>query len=125
LVRSVLIIEVRGYSVSTLALCSCGLVFISRLGGRLHEQGISCLSLVPSDRNRPGFYPSSEHVGFEMETVVLGLVFAQYFGFPYYYSVGARVHDEPWSLFYSYLIIQKVDRTLWAGDQPVAMPPLT
>jgi hypothetical protein len=30
--------------------------------------------------------------------------------------VGATVHDEPWPLFYSFLIIQTVGRAPWVGE---------
>jgi hypothetical protein len=34
----------------------------------------------------------------------------------------ATVHDERLPLFYSFLSIQTVSRTPWAGDQPAAWP---
>jgi hypothetical protein len=34
-------------------------------------------------QRRPGFEPGSGHVGLEVDKVALGLVFSEYFGFPY------------------------------------------
>jgi hypothetical protein len=36
--------------------------------------------------------------------------------------VGATVHDEPWPLFHTFLIIQTVGMTPWAEDQLVERP---
>jgi hypothetical protein len=36
--------------------------------------------------------------------------------------VGAIFHDEPWSLFYSLLSIQAVDKIPWVGEQPAERP---
>jgi hypothetical protein len=46
--------------------------------------------------------------------------FITYYYYYYYYSVGATVHDESRPLFYSFLIIQTVGSTPWAGDQTAA-----
>jgi hypothetical protein len=40
----------------------------------------------------------------------------------HYYSVGATVQHESWPLFCSFLIIERVGGTPWAGDQSIARP---
>jgi hypothetical protein len=43
---------------------------------------------------RPGFDPRSGHVGFVVNTVALGQVLSEYFGFPYQSSFHRLLHNH-------------------------------
>jgi hypothetical protein len=98
-VYSLLVVEDLELAVSSLTLCSYSVELWSLLGSRFHDRGISCLSLAAPDKYSSGFYPSSDHVGFEMDKVVLGSVLTEDFGFHCCYYVGLT------TLAYSFLII--------------------
>jgi hypothetical protein len=43
---------------------------------------------------RPGFEPTSGHVGFVVDKVALGQVFSEYFGFPFQFSFNRLLHTH-------------------------------